>query len=127
MAERTDMVDLSSWPNGMRLIVRRERPHPGAQLRFTDLDGHRFTCFATTTRPAAHTELTDVELRHRRRARCDIAYHGVCGDEVRAVTYQQWETLADRGRLCLVLVCLPARPCPGGLVCAADHEVGQSR
>jgi hypothetical protein len=31
----------------MRVIVRKERPHPGAQLRFTDLDGHRFTCFAT--------------------------------------------------------------------------------
>ena len=24
----------------MRLIVRKERPHPGAQLRFTDADGH---------------------------------------------------------------------------------------
>ena len=37
----------------MRVIVRKERPHPGAQLRFTDLDGHRFTAFATDTkRPA---------------------------------------------------------------------------
>ncbi|MDB4872842.1 MAG: family transposase [Gemmatimonadales bacterium] len=34
----------------MRVIVRRERPHPGAQLRFTDLDGHRFTVFVTNTR-----------------------------------------------------------------------------
>ena len=24
------------------MIVRRERPHPGAQLSFTDHDGHRF-------------------------------------------------------------------------------------
>ena len=32
-------------PEGSRLIVRRERPHPGAQLRFTDADGHRFTAF----------------------------------------------------------------------------------
>ena len=31
----------------MRVIVRKERPHPGAQLRFTDIDGHRFTAFAT--------------------------------------------------------------------------------
>ena len=52
----------------MRVIVRKERPHPGAQLRFTDLGGHRFTCFATSTR---HSQLADLELRHRRRARCE--------------------------------------------------------
>jgi hypothetical protein len=33
-----DLAD-AGWPQGMRIIVRRERPHPGAQLRFTDLDG----------------------------------------------------------------------------------------
>jgi len=37
------------WPAGMRLIVRKERPHPGAQLRFTDADGLHLTCFATNT------------------------------------------------------------------------------
>src|SRR5215467_6964564 len=36
VAEITGLLDLSSWPAGMRLIVRRERPHPGARLRFTD-------------------------------------------------------------------------------------------
>ena len=50
------------------MIVRKERPHPGAQLRFTDIDGHRFTCFATDTRCE---QLADLELRHRRRARCE--------------------------------------------------------
>ncbi|MFC5911701.1 IS1380 family transposase, partial [Streptacidiphilus monticola] len=30
---------LRGWPPGMRLIVRKERPHPGAQLRITDADG----------------------------------------------------------------------------------------
>ena len=62
------MLNLSSWPKGMRVIVRKERPHPGAQLRFTDVDGHRFTCFATSTRKG---QLADLELRHRRRARCE--------------------------------------------------------
>ena len=46
----------------------RTRPHPGAQLRFTDIDGHRFTCFATDARKG---QLADLELRHRRRARCE--------------------------------------------------------
>jgi hypothetical protein len=67
-AEITGLLDLSSWPEGMRVIVRKERPHPGAQLRFTDLDGHRFTCFATD---ANRGQLADLELRHRRRARCE--------------------------------------------------------
>jgi hypothetical protein len=46
--------------------VRKARPHPGAQLRFTDIDGHRFTAFATDTTKG---QLTELELRHRRRAR----------------------------------------------------------
>jgi hypothetical protein len=68
VAEITGMLDLATWPKGMRVIVRKERPHPGAQLRFTDIDGHRFTCFVTDTR---HGQLADLELRHRRRARCE--------------------------------------------------------
>ncbi len=68
VAELTGLLDLSSWPAGMRVIVRRERPHPGAQLRFTDIGGHRFTCFATD---AKRGQLADLELRHRRRARCE--------------------------------------------------------
>jgi hypothetical protein len=68
VADITGMLDLSSWPAGMRLIVRKERPHHGAQLRFTDLDGHRFTAFATDARKG---QLADLELRHRRRARCE--------------------------------------------------------
>jgi hypothetical protein len=68
VAEITGMLDLSAWPKGMRVIVRKERPHPGAQLRFTDIDGHRFTAFATSTTGG---QLADLELRHRRRARCE--------------------------------------------------------
>jgi len=68
VAEVTGLLDLSSWPEGMRVIARKERPHPGAQLRFTDIDGHRLTCFATSTRTG---QLADLELRHRQRARCE--------------------------------------------------------
>jgi len=56
LAEVTDLVDLSKWPEGSRVIVGRERPHPGAQLRFTDADGHRFTAFLTDT-PGGQTRL----------------------------------------------------------------------
>jgi hypothetical protein len=59
---------LNGWPKGMRLIVRKERPHPGAQLRFTDADGMRLTCFATST---TGTPIAALELRHRQRARAE--------------------------------------------------------
>jgi len=68
VVELTGLLDLSGWPAGMRVIVRKERPHPGAQLRFTDTDGLRLTAFATNTRGR---QLADLELRHRRRARCE--------------------------------------------------------
>jgi hypothetical protein len=68
VADVTGLLDLSAWPAGMRVIVRKERPHPGAQLRITDADGHRVTAFATNT---SKGQLADLELRHRRRARCE--------------------------------------------------------
>jgi len=68
VAEVTGLFDLSGWPAGMRLIVRKERPHPGAQLRITDLDGHRITAFVTNS---TRGQLAALELRHRRRARAE--------------------------------------------------------
>jgi hypothetical protein len=68
VTELTGLLDLAEWPAGMRVIVRAERPHPGAQLRFTDVNGNRLTAFATNTRGG---QLPDLELRHRRRARCE--------------------------------------------------------
>jgi hypothetical protein len=68
VADITGLLDPGTWPAGMRVIMRKERPHPGAQLRFTDIDGHRFTAFATDTRRG---QLADLELRHRQRARCE--------------------------------------------------------
>lgn len=68
VAELTGLLDLSAWPEGMRVIVRKERPHPGAQLRFDDVAGMRITAFVTNSTKG---QLADLELRHRRRARCE--------------------------------------------------------
>ncbi len=68
VADITGLLNLTGWPAGMRIIIRKERPHPGAQLTITDVDGHRITAFATNTRRG---QLADLELRHRRRARCE--------------------------------------------------------
>ncbi|MEZ5185760.1 MAG: IS1380 family transposase [Candidatus Nanopelagicales bacterium] len=56
-----------AWPAGMRVIARREKAHPGAQLRIGEDDGWRVTLFVTNSpgRPA------DLEYRHRQRARAE--------------------------------------------------------
>jgi Transposase DDE domain group 1 len=68
VAELTGQVKLDSWPEGTRLICRRERPHPGAQLSFTDHDGHRFQCFITDQ--DGH-DLAQLEARHRQHAQVE--------------------------------------------------------
>ena len=68
VAEITDLVDLSGWPAGSRLIVRREPLHPGAQQTFDDIDGHRFTAFLTD-QPDESIAMLDV--RHRAHARVE--------------------------------------------------------
>jgi hypothetical protein len=68
VVELTDSVDLDTWPPGSRVIVRRERPHPGAQLSFTDHDGYRFQAILTDqTDPG----IAILERRHRQRARVE--------------------------------------------------------
>lgn len=64
----------TGWPPGTRIIVRRERPHPGAQLRITDANGWRLTAFATNTKG---WKLADLEIRHRLRARAEDRIRGL--------------------------------------------------
>jgi Transposase DDE domain group 1 len=70
---------LKAWPKDMRVIVRRERPHPGAQLSlFEEADGWRYQLFATNTpagtrgRPVGKlAQLAYLEARHRAHARVE--------------------------------------------------------
>lgn len=68
VAEITDLVDLSGWPTGSRLIVRREPLHPGAQQTFDDIDGHRFTAFLTDQ---TDENIAVLDARHRAHARVE--------------------------------------------------------
>lgn len=70
VAEITHLVDRGGWPEGSRFIVRRERPHPGAQLSFTDHDGHRFQAILTDQ---PDPDIALIERRHRARARVEDA------------------------------------------------------
>lgn len=69
VAELTGLLTLAGWPHRMRVIVRRERPHPGAQLSlFEERDGWRYTAFVTNTAVGA---LQWLEARHRAHARVE--------------------------------------------------------
>jgi Transposase DDE domain group 1 len=72
VAEVTDFLDLEAWPEGSRVIVRKERPHPGAQLRLFDMiEGLRHTAFITAGPAAPPCAIDALELRHRRHARVE--------------------------------------------------------
>ncbi len=72
VVEVTDVLDLSRWTTtcpGMRVIVRRELPHPGATLdAFEIRDGYRYQAFTTNT---ARGQLAFLDARHRAHARVE--------------------------------------------------------
>ena len=68
IAELTAIVDLSRWPIGTRMIVRREIPHPGAQLTFTNIDGRRFQAFITDQ---TDSDIAYLEAVQRGRGRAE--------------------------------------------------------
>ena len=57
-----------AWPPGLRMIARREQPHPGAQLTFTDIDGHRYQVFVTDL---GDTDIAYLEALYRGRGRVE--------------------------------------------------------
>ncbi len=71
VAEVSDLLDLSGWPSGTRMICRREDPHEGAQLTFTDIAGHRYQVFVTD-HPSADVAFLEALYRGRGRAECAI-------------------------------------------------------
>jgi len=68
VAEITDLVDLSLWGEGTRMIVRRELPHPGAQLTFSDVEGHRYQVFITDHQ---EDDVCFLDALYRGRGRCE--------------------------------------------------------
>jgi hypothetical protein len=67
--ELSELYEVTGWPDDMRLICRRERPHPGAQLSLFDTHaGWRHTCFVTNTECE---DIAALELRHRGHARVE--------------------------------------------------------
>jgi hypothetical protein len=80
-------LDLTGWPAGTRAICRREDPHPGAQLCFTDADGHRFQVFITDQ---PDPDLAALELRHRQRARVEDRIRAAKTTGLRNLPFDRW-------------------------------------
>ena len=87
VCELTGFIDLHTWPEGTRAICRREDAHPGAQLRFTDHDGHRFQVFVTD-QPGP--DLGRLELRHRQRARVEDRIRAAKATGLRNLPFDRW-------------------------------------
>ena len=119
VCELTGWIDLNTWPAGTRAICRREDAHPGAQLRFTDHDGHRFQVFLTDQ---PDTDMTALELRHRQRARIEDRIRGAKATGLRNLPFDRWRrnsvwlelVLAAQDLLCWTqALLLDGPPCRG--------------
>jgi hypothetical protein len=97
VAEITEDVDLALWPTGSRLLVRRERAHPGAQLSFTDHDGHRFQA-TLTDQPDPDIQL--LERRQRQRAHAETHIRNDKDTGLRNMPFRDFE----HNRVWLMLV-----------------------
>jgi hypothetical protein len=71
VADLTGLLDGAAFPAGTRFIVRRERPHPGAQLDLFDtVEGFHHQLIAADS-PAGSGSLAFLDARHRAHARVE--------------------------------------------------------
>ena len=97
------------WPTDMRIIARREVPHPGAQLRLTDHNGWRITSFATNTSIASDDsphgwDVPELEVRHRQRARAEDRIRCLKDTGLNNLPFHRY----DHNRIWLEIVALAA-------------------
>jgi hypothetical protein len=92
VADVTGMLDLSTWPTGAKVILRAERPHPGAQLTFTDADGHRITAIITDIPDRVIAGQTaGLELNHRQHARVEDRIREAKAAGLRNLPCRAWD------------------------------------
>ncbi len=72
VTELTELYEVAGWPDDMRVICRRERPHPAQLSLFDTCAGWRHTCFITNTEGE---DIAALELRHWGHARVEDRAH----------------------------------------------------
>jgi Transposase DDE domain group 1 len=122
VAELSDHIDLSAWPEGSRLICRRERPHPGAQFQIFDEHGYRHTGFLTDQNG---DDLAALELRHRGRARVEDSIRAGKDTGMRNLPHHAFEHNQAWLELSLIaqdLLCWMKLLCLDGQLAAAEPK-----
>jgi Transposase DDE domain group 1 len=122
VAELTEHVDLSGWPPDSRLIVRRERPHPGAQFTVFDSLGYRYTCLLTDQIDA---DIAALELRHRGRARVEDSIRQAKDCGMRNLPHHAFEhnqTWLELSLICQDLLCWTRLICLDGALARAEPK-----
>lgn len=109
VAELTDLVDLSDWPEGTRLIVRREPLHPGAQTSLFPSLEYRYWGHYTDQQGSAVTRDTHM------RAHAHVE-DNICRLKDSGLERFPFSDL-EANRAWLAVVCFAAEP--GALVPAA--------
>ena len=122
VAELTDRLDLSAWPEGSRMIVRRERPHPGAQFQIFDEHGYRHACFLTDQ---DGTDIAVLELRHRGRARVEDSIRAGKDTGMRNLPHHAFEhnqTWLELSLIAQDLLCWTKLICVDGELAVAEPK-----
>ena len=122
VVEITRLVDLAAWPLGSRLIVRRERPHPGAQLSLFDtVNEHRHTAFITdTARKVVPGQTAGLELRHRQHARIEDRIRQAKAAGLRNLPCRD---VAENNAWLETVLAAADLVCWSKLICFADDDV----
>ncbi len=122
VVEITGLVDLAAWPEGCRLIVRRERPHPGAQLSLFDtVNEHRHTAFITdTARRQVRHQTAGLELRHRRHAHIEDRIRQAKAAGLRNLPCRD---VAENNAWLETVLAAADLVCWSKLICFADDDV----
>ena len=125
IAEITHLVDLCAYPEGTRMMVRRERPHPGAQLSLFDtIEGLRHQVFITDTpRPSCSVQL--LELRHRGHARVEDRIR--CGKDSGFGRFPSRQFNINRAWLELALVGIDLLAWTRTLLLEGEHALAEPR
>lgn len=122
VAELSSDINLSAWPQGSRLICRRERPHPGAQFTIFDEHGYRHTCFLTDQ--TGH-DIAVLELRHRGRARVEDSIRAGKDTGMRNLPHHAFEhnqTWLETSLIAQDLLCWTRLICLTGALAVAEPK-----
>ena len=122
VTEITSQVNLDSWPEGSRLIVRRERPHPGAQFQIFDEHGYRHTCFLTDQ---PDENIAVLEARHRQRARVEDCIRAAKDTGMRNLPHHAFEhnqTWLELSLIAQDLLCWTRLLCLHGTIALAEPK-----